>query len=341
MSARWRTVTAALITAWRRARQVRVQPESGQWRHWGRRLRWQRQVLACHLGRGGQLALAACGLLLGYGALAQCRSSRTCSSGASGSARRRAFAGGGADRLAQQLRAQLSEDMNPRKQALLAQLSQAGLIVFDAAYRDEPEAGGKLRRVSVELSAAGRYPELMAALVALKAQPLLRLETLTLERAQTTNVMLSIRMRLSMLGGGNEAAVLRLASGVCAGLRGAVAGGGDRGLVSRPALGVAATAGCFDAGPSVADPALAAPLPVPMPEAAPEPFTALGEWRQQGQRVLVLQGQSDSYLLCAACKLPRCGRARWSITCSRPWAGPRGAARRRRAGTRDNTIPIG
>ena len=200
MRARWRTVTAALITAWRRTRQVRVQPESGQWRHWGSRLRWQRQVLACHLGRGGRLALAACGLLLGYGALAQWPQQQDLQQ------RRQRLsapprAGGGADRRAQQLRAQLSEDMNPRKQ-VLAQLSQAGLIVFDAAYRDEPEAGGKLRRVSVELSAAGRYPELMAALVALKAQPLLRLETLTLERAQTTNVMLSIRMRLSMLGAG-------------------------------------------------------------------------------------------------------------------------------------------
>lgn len=58
-------------------------------------------------------------------------------------------------------------------------------------------------------------------------------------------------------------------------------------------------------GQALPNPALAAPLPVPMPEAAPEPFTALGEWRQQGQRVLVLQGQSDSYLLCAACKLPK------------------------------------
>ncbi|WP_156183957.1 GspMb/PilO family protein [Chromobacterium sp. LK1] len=203
MRARWRTVTAALITAWRRTRQVRVQPESGQWRHWGSRLRWQRQVLACHLGRGGQLALAACGLLLGYGALAQWPQQQDLQQRRQRlSAPPRALPAAEPTARAQQLRAQLSEDMNPRKQALLAQLSQAGLIVFDAAYRDEPEAGGKLRRVSVELSAAGRYPELMAALVALKAQPLLRLETLTLERAQTTNVMLSIRMRLSMLGAG-------------------------------------------------------------------------------------------------------------------------------------------
>ena len=84
-------------------------------------------------------------------------------------------------------------------------------------------------------------------------------------------------------------------------------------------------------GQALPNPALATPLPVPMPEAA-EPFTALGEWRQQGQRVLVLQGQSDSYLLCAAScpgaaagreagALPVQGRSGTAWCCSTPKGG--------------------
>lgn len=53
-----------------------------------------------------------------------------------------------------------------------------------------------------------------------------------------------------------------------------------------------------------AAPALAAPLPPPPLEAAPPPFSAVGEWRQDGQRVVVLEGRARSYLLCVGCKTP-------------------------------------
>ncbi|MBN3004692.1 hypothetical protein JW897_13180 [Chromobacterium alkanivorans] len=51
--------------------------------------------------------------------------------------------------------------------------------------------------------------------------------------------------------------------------------------------------------------ALAAPLPLAPLEAAPAPFSAVGEWRQDGQRVVVLEGLGRSFLLCVGCRMPR------------------------------------
>ncbi|OQS37978.1 hypothetical protein [Chromobacterium haemolyticum] len=54
-----------------------------------------------------------------------------------------------------------------------------------------------------------------------------------------------------------------------------------------------------------AAPELAAPLPEAPSEAAPAPFSAVGEWRQDGQRVVVLEGLGRSFLLCAGCRMPK------------------------------------
>ncbi|WP_227107104.1 GspMb/PilO family protein [Chromobacterium rhizoryzae] len=169
--------------------------------HWRARLRWHRQTLACRLGRGGRLSLAACGLLLVFGALEQeTRQADLQQRRQQLSAPTPALpATAGRER---QWQAQLRLALAPRKLALLEQLRQSGLSVHEASYREEAEAGGALRRVSVELSASGRYPELMAALGALTAQPLLRLEALTLDRARTDAATLSMRMRFSLLGAG-------------------------------------------------------------------------------------------------------------------------------------------
>lgn len=173
---------------------------SGGGRQWRARLRWHRQALACRLGRGGCLSLAVCGLLLAYGALvqeAQQADLQQRRQQLSAPLRAQPPATAGRER---QWQAQLRLALAPRKLALLEQLRQSGLSVLDATYREEAEAGGALRRVTVELSASGRYPDLMAALGALMSQPLLRLEALTLERARTDTATLSIRMRFSLLG---------------------------------------------------------------------------------------------------------------------------------------------
>ncbi|WP_141111373.1 hypothetical protein [Chromobacterium haemolyticum] len=57
--------------------------------------------------------------------------------------------------------------------------------------------------------------------------------------------------------------------------------------------------------PPDAAPELAASLPSAPPEAAPAPFSVVGEWRQDGQRVLVLEGQGRSFLLCSGCRMPK------------------------------------
>ncbi|MBN3004691.1 hypothetical protein JW897_13175 [Chromobacterium alkanivorans] len=171
-------------------------------RPWRARLRWHRQALACRLGRCGRLSLAACGLLLAYGALvqeAQQADLQQRRQELSAPARAQPATAAGRER---QWQAQLRLALAPRKLALLEQLRQSGLSVSEASYREDAEAGGALRRVTVELSASGRYPELTAALGALTAQPLLRLEALTLERARTDTATLSMRMRFSLLGAG-------------------------------------------------------------------------------------------------------------------------------------------
>lgn len=174
----------------------------GGGRQWRARLRWQRQTLACRLGRGGRLSLAASGLLLVYGALvqeAQDTDLQQRRQQLSAPLRAQQSTTAGRER---QWQAQLRLALVPRKLALLEQLRQSGLSVSEASYREDVEAGGALRRVSVELSASGRYPDLMAALGELAAQPLLRLEALTLERPHTDTEALSMRMRFSLLGAG-------------------------------------------------------------------------------------------------------------------------------------------
>lgn len=57
--------------------------------------------------------------------------------------------------------------------------------------------------------------------------------------------------------------------------------------------------------PPDAAPELAAPLPAAPIQAAPAPFSAVGEWRQDGLRVVVLEGLGRSFLLCAGCRMPK------------------------------------
>lgn len=99
-----------------------------------------------------------------------------------------------------QLRAQLRLALDQRKLAVMEQLGGAGLLLVDIRYRGEDEARGSLRRTSVDVSAVGSYRDLSAALELLAAQPLLRLETLALDRPRMENRLINVKMKLSMLG---------------------------------------------------------------------------------------------------------------------------------------------
>ncbi|WP_244137275.1 hypothetical protein [Burkholderia pyrrocinia] len=64
--------------------------------------------------------------------------------------------------------------------------------------------------------------------------------------------------------------------------------------------GALAEAGASEAkAPALADPIDAAPAP----SAPPAPFEIAGEWREQGQRIVVLDGGGRTFLLCGR----RCG----------------------------------
>ena len=52
----------------------------------------------------------------------------------------------------------------------------------------------------MDVSAVGSYKDLTAALELLAAQPLLRMETLALDRQRPENRLIEVKMKLSMLG---------------------------------------------------------------------------------------------------------------------------------------------
>ncbi|WP_421178183.1 hypothetical protein [Aeromonas jandaei] len=94
----------------------------------------------------------------------------------------------------------LRERLESRKWPVLAQLLQAGLVVHEASYVKEVVVIGKLQRLNLELVLSGSYPGLIQALTTLRADPLLRLEFLQLERSGPETSMAQIRIRLSTLG---------------------------------------------------------------------------------------------------------------------------------------------
>jgi len=99
-----------------------------------------------------------------------------------------------------QMRAQMRVDPDQRKQVIMDQLVQAGLLLVDIHYQGEDIIEGRLRRTSVEISAMGSYRNLSAGLRLLTAHPLLRLESLTLDREKPEDMLVNVKMRLSMLG---------------------------------------------------------------------------------------------------------------------------------------------
>lgn len=94
----------------------------------------------------------------------------------------------------------LRERLESRKWPVVAQLLQAGLVVHEASYVKEVVVIGKLQRLNLELVLSGSYPGLIQALTTLRADPLLRLEFLQLERSGPETSMAQIRVRLSTLG---------------------------------------------------------------------------------------------------------------------------------------------
>lgn len=170
---------------------------------WRARLRWHVQHYVELLGRGGVLALAASLIVLAHCVLALWPEKdellrRHVELIAELHACSPSLGSPGADM--DTLRAQMRLDPDQRKLAVMEQLQLSGLLLVDIQYLGEEAVQGRLRRTSVDISAVGSYQDLTAALRELTEEPLLRLEALALDRQQPENMLVNIKMRLSMLG---------------------------------------------------------------------------------------------------------------------------------------------
>jgi len=166
-------------------------------------LRWHGQRCAERLGRGGMLALAAALVLLAhfivvlwpeknelqnramemYGELHACSPS---------------IEPPGNDMTA--LRVQMRMDPDQRQLEIMGELLRAGLLLVDIQYQGEDTIQGRLRRTSLDITAIGSYQDVSTGLRKLAEHPLLRLESLALDRQRPENMLVNIKMRLSMLG---------------------------------------------------------------------------------------------------------------------------------------------
>ncbi len=93
-----------------------------------------------------------------------------------------------------------AEDFAPRLEKLLGILSQRGFIIEQTtlAYAAPGDTG--LQRLDAEIPLVGPYVLLREALVDLANEPGVRIENLTLERKDITHGMLSIGLKVSVLG---------------------------------------------------------------------------------------------------------------------------------------------
>lgn len=99
------------------------------------------------------------------------------------------------------LRTQLRLATDPRKLDVMGELTRSGLLLVDIQYQGEDIIEGRLRRTSLDITAIGSYQDLSSGLRSLAEHPLLRLESLSLDRHRPENMLLNVKLRLSMLGG--------------------------------------------------------------------------------------------------------------------------------------------
>ena len=167
-------------------------------------IRWHGQRGVERLGRGGLLALAAALVLSVHLAMVQWPEKGKLQIQALELLARllachpgdMALGSPGLDRM----RAQMRVDSDQRKQAIMDQLVHAGLLLVDIQYQSEDISQGQLRRTWVDITAVGTYRDLSTGLRQLAGQPLLRLESLTLDRKKPEDMLVNVNMRLSMLG---------------------------------------------------------------------------------------------------------------------------------------------
>lgn len=168
------------------------------------RLRWEMQRGAEQLGRGGLLAAGAAVVLtvhclfvlwpekgeLQLKALEIQAELHACSPSIAPP--------GGNDMDA--LRVQMRLDPDQRKLDVMGELLRSGLLLVDIQYQGEDTIQGRLRRTWLDITAVGSYQDLSSGLRNLTDHPLLRLESLAVDRQKPEHILVNVKMRLSMLG---------------------------------------------------------------------------------------------------------------------------------------------
>ncbi|WP_414448999.1 hypothetical protein AB4851_06935 [Burkholderia sp. 22PA0099] len=84
--------------------------------------------------------------------------------------------------------------------ALFEILAQNGLERKNATYRSAAEVKGKLRRLTIDIALHGSYLGLREAIRAIAGQPMVRIESVTIERDGIDSADINAALQVSMLG---------------------------------------------------------------------------------------------------------------------------------------------
>ena len=168
------------------------------------RLRWASQRLQDRLGGLGLAAFAALALVCVYAFAIQMPRAKSFVQDRADLTRQLAALGSQPARAGQspadRLKTMLNGDTSMQKLAVFETLHRYGMDARESTYRKDDEVKGKLERWSMNIAMTGRYSDLIHALHAFAAQPLLRIDALTLDRSRIEDNTLNITLRISLLG---------------------------------------------------------------------------------------------------------------------------------------------
>ncbi|PRA32413.1 hypothetical protein [Pseudomonas poae] len=94
----------------------------------------------------------------------------------------------------------LAADFSPRLERLLGLLTQRGFILQQTTLAYSAPGDTGLQRLDVEIPLTGPYILLRSVLTDVALEPAVRIESLTLERKEISSGLLTISLKLSLLG---------------------------------------------------------------------------------------------------------------------------------------------
>lgn len=93
-----------------------------------------------------------------------------------------------------------ADDFAPRLEKLLATLTRRGFVIEQTTLAYSAPADTGLQRLDVEIPLTGPYALLREALTDVAQEPAVRIESVTLERKEIISGLLSISLKVSVLG---------------------------------------------------------------------------------------------------------------------------------------------